>query len=96
MARLAFVTVLLAAIALALVYARRQEGRLRHEIQACQSRQIALRRRLWDQRVGIGRLVAPAKVRQRAQDMSLDLTGEDESRTRLADIRPGPRPDKAQ
>ena len=90
MARLALVTVFLAAIALALVHARRQEVRLQHEIQTCQSRQIALRRRLWLQRVRIGRLVAPAVVRQRVQDMALDLTAEDESRPRLADVRPDP------
>ena len=84
-ARLVIVTIALAAIAMALVSIRRQEAWVRHDIQRRQQRQMALRRRLWDQRVRIGQLVAPAEVRRRAQEMALDLMDEDETRIHLAE-----------
>ena len=84
-ARLVIVTIVLTAVALALVSIRRQEAWVRHDIQRHQQRQMALRRRLWDQRVRIGQLVAPAEVRRRAQEMALDLTDEDETRIDLAE-----------
>ncbi|MBC8422844.1 hypothetical protein H8E07_01855, partial [bacterium] len=47
---------------------------------------------LWDQRVRIGEMLAPQEVRRRRDDMVLDLTGESESRSRVADS--GARPVK--
>ena len=84
MIRLAATIVVLAAIAAALVQLRREEARVRHEIQRCISHQMVVRRKLWGQRVRIGWLIAPSQARRRADEMALDLTDEDESRRRLA------------
>jgi len=83
-ARLTVVIFTLTALGLTLVHIRRQEARVRHEIQDCQTHQVRLRRRLWDQRLSIGRLTCPRQVRDRVEMMALDLTGEDEDRTHLA------------
>ena len=87
MVRLAIIIVVLAGIAAALVHLRREEARIRYEIQAALTRQTTLRRRLWDQRVRIARLVAPGEVRKRAEELALDLIDEEESLHPLADRR---------
>ena len=91
MLRLTAVIFTLTALGLALVHIRRTEARVRYEIQECQTRQVRLRRGLWDQRLSIGRLICPRRVRDRAEMMALDLTREDEDRTHLAG-RPGRAP----
>jgi len=69
--RLAAVIVVLVTIAVTLVHLRRREITVRHEIQLLRTRQIALRRKLWDQQVRLGRLTAPGRVRRFAEEMAL-------------------------
>ncbi|MCK4601077.1 MAG: hypothetical protein KAU28_01340, partial [Phycisphaerae bacterium] len=71
--RLAFVIISLAAIALALVHVRRAESCAGHEIQRLRTRQVELRRRMWDQEVRIGQLTAPGELRRKGREMSLDM-----------------------
>ena len=84
MVRLTIIILCLTGIGAGLVHLRRQEVRLRYEIQRGHGKQLSLRRRLWDQRVRIGHLMAPAEVRKRVREMALDLTEEDESRSHIA------------
>ena len=98
MLRLMIIIVAVAAIAVGLVYLRREEAQVSYETHRCLSRQTALRRKLWDQRLEIGHLVAPAQVRNRMRRMALDMSNENEPRIRLADgtsrqgSRDNPRP----
>jgi len=71
--RMGLVIVLLAGIAVGLVHLRRGEIITRHEIQRLQMRQVKLRRQLWNQQIRLGLLTAPDKVRQRVEQMKLDL-----------------------
>ena len=71
--RFAMVIVSLAAIAVALVHIRRAEITARHEIQSLQLKQVDQRRRMWDQQIRLSQLTAPAQVRKRVDEMSLDL-----------------------
>ncbi len=84
MVRSAVVIACIAAIAVVMVCVRREEARARPEIHNAHVRQVALRRRLWDQRVRIGHMAAPDELRKRVRELALDLTGEEESRWRLA------------
>ena len=96
MARLAIIVAVLAAIGVVRVELGRRADRTRYQVHKDLTRQVMLRRRLWDQRVRIGQLLAPKEVRRRTMEMALDLTGEDESRSRVADSgdRPGGRRDE--
>ncbi len=68
--RFGAVILILAALAVALTHLRRQEVLLRHEIQQLQSRQVQLRRKLWDQQVRLGYLTAPDRMQRRLQELS--------------------------
>ena len=98
MLRLMIIIVAVAAISVGLVYLRREEARVSYDIHRSLSRQTGLRRKLWDQRLEIGHLVAPAQVQKRMRRMVLDMSDEDEPRIRLADgtsrrqSRDNPRP----
>lgn len=83
-ARLAIILAVLTAIGAARVQLARREDRGRYEVHSGLTRQVHLRRRLWDQRTRIGELLAPERIRRRTVEMALDLTGEDESRSRVA------------
>ena len=87
MGRMAIILAVLAAIGVARVEIARQEDRARYEVHKSLTEQVMLRRRLWDQRTRIGTLLSPQQVRRRTVDMALDLTGEDESRARVAERR---------
>ena len=89
MARLAIILTALAAIGVARVELGRRADRTRHQVHKDLTRQVMLRRHLWDQRVRIGKMLAPNEVRRRTVEMALDLTGEDESRSRVADSGDG-------
>lgn len=84
-ARVAIILAAIAAIGLARVELARREDRARYEVHRNLTSQVMLRRRLWDQRVRIGKLLAPERVRHRMAEMALDLTNEDESRSSVAD-----------
>lgn len=71
--KLAIVIVCLAAIATGVVHMRHARRRLGNEVQTLQSRQIVLRRELWEQQIHLGWLVAPAELRRRTQEMDLPL-----------------------
>jgi len=73
--RLAVVIAALAAVAVTLVHLRRQEIAVRHEIQQLQTREVSLRRKLWDQQARLGRLTAPSEVRRRADELILGKGG---------------------
>ena len=75
--RLATVIVVLAAIAVTLVHLRRREITVRHEIQLLRTRQVALRRKLWDQQVRLGQLTAPRRIRHFAEEMALGRRASD-------------------
>jgi cell division protein FtsL len=82
--RLAVILVAATAIAATLVHVRREQARVGHEIHACLSEQTTMRRELWNLRLEVERLLAPADVRTRAHQMALDLTDEEEARVRVA------------
>ena len=84
MRRLAILLVVATAVAAGLVHLRREQARVGHEIHAGLSRQTALRRELWGLRLEIERMLTPADVRDRAREMALDLTSEEELRVRVA------------
>ena len=84
MGRLVIIILGVVFIALLLLHIRREEAALRHDVQQSLTRQMTLRRTLWDQRMEIANLVAPAEIRRRAREMTLNLTQEDESRSDLA------------
>jgi len=70
--RFALVIVSLTAIALGLIRLRGAELSARHQIQQLEYRyRVELRRKLWDQQVRLGYLVAPGEVRRRADEMGL-------------------------
>ncbi len=71
--KLSIVIVCLAAIAVAVVHFRRERTRLRNEVHRLESRQIVLRRELWDQQVRLAWLIAPSELRRRAQDLALPM-----------------------
>jgi len=75
--RLATVIVVLAAIAVTLVHLRRREITVRHEIQLLRTRQVALRRKLWDQQVRLGRLTAPRRIRHFVEETALSRRASD-------------------
>lgn len=85
MARLAIILAVLTAIGAARVQLARQEDRARYGVHRALTRQVFLRRRLWDRRTRVGELMAPDQIRRRMAEMALNLTGEDESRRRVAD-----------
>jgi len=71
--RLAVVIISLAAIAVAMVHVRRGEITAMHEIQRLETDQVALRRRLWDQQVELGRVLSPEEIRRRIEEMAIDV-----------------------
>jgi len=83
--RLALVIVALAGIAVGLVHIRRAEMSVRHEIQCLRLQQISLRRRLWDQQVRLGEIMAPARVRLLAKRLGMVMPGEMPLYVELAD-----------
>ena len=85
MARAAIILAVLAAVGVVRVQLGREEDRMRHEVHRELTRQVEIRRRLWAQRVQIGKMLAPREVKLRIEQMVLDLTGENESRSRVAD-----------
>ena len=87
MRRLVMILIAITAICVALVHVRRREARVRHEIHRGLTRQTALRRRLWNQRVRIAHLVAPREVRRRTREMALGLIGRDDDPMPLAATR---------
>ena len=89
MTRLIIIIVALTGITAALGHLRRQEELARHQIHHCLSRQTQLRRRLWDQRAQIGRLLAPSEVRDRVRRLAIDLLDEDDSPISLTQARTG-------
>ena len=74
--RFAAIILTLAAVAVGMVHLRRAETRANHEIHRLQLRQIALRRKLYDQQAILGGLTAPNQVRRRAELMDARLTDE--------------------
>jgi len=94
MLRVTVILLALAVIGVARVELGRQEDRMRYEVHRNLTQQVELRRRLWDQCVRIGEMLAPREVRRRRDDMALELTDENESRRRMADSgeRPVNRP----
>lgn len=89
MFRLAVIIILVAAIAIVLVHIRRQEAQVNYQIHCSLSRQVRLRRKLWDLRTQVGRLIAPNEVRRRAAEMALNLCDENTPPTRLAEADAG-------
>ena len=73
MKRPVMILIAVTAICVALVHVRRKEARVRYEIHRGLTRQTALRRKLWDQRVRVAHLVAPREVRRRTREMALGL-----------------------
>lgn len=71
--KLSIVIVCLAAIAAGVVHFRRERTHLRNEVETMDRRQRIIRRDLWDQQVRLARLIAPAEVRRRYQDMGLPM-----------------------
>ena len=84
MIRTVAVIVVLTTIALTLVHLRREKAQSRYEINCCMTRQIALRRKLWDQRLVLAAMTAPAEVRRRMSEMALGMTDEDHRRRSMA------------
>lgn len=71
--RMGLVILLLTGMAVALVHIRRAEVSTRHEIQRLRMRQVALRRKLWDQQIHVSVLTSPQEVRKRVERMKLKL-----------------------
>ena len=71
--RIAMIIALMAGLALGLIHIRRQEIAIRHEIQRLQTQQIKLRRKLWDQQVRYGKLLAPAELHRHADQHEMSL-----------------------
>ncbi len=70
--RFVLVIVSLTAIALGLIHLRGAELSERHQIQQLEYQyRVEMRRKLWDQQVRLGYLVAPGQVRRRADEMGL-------------------------
>ena len=84
---MAIILAVLAAIGVARVEIARREDRARYEVHRGLTEQVMLRRQLWDQRARVGALLSPEQVKRRTVEMALDLTGEDESRSRVAERR---------
>ncbi len=89
MRKLIFLILFLTAIAICLVHIRQGQSSVRYEIHQLRSKQIKLRRRLWDQQVKLAQLTAPREVRLRAEEMLLDLTSKRSDMSGLAasDVR---------
>ena len=93
---MAIVILALAAIAVTLVHLRRRQTSFAHEIQSLQSRQVTLRRKLWDQQVRLGYLTSPRVVHQRVElAVEAHLAGSDaaapEELTALGQVGPANR-----
>lgn len=71
--RIALVIIGIAAIAVCLVLIRREDVRLRHELQNIQTRHSAVKRDIWDRHVELGHLLTPAAIKFRAEAMALNL-----------------------
>lgn len=74
--RISLVIIGLAAIAICLVLIRREEVRLRHELQKIQIQHSAIKRDVWDRHVELGHLLTPAAIKYRADAMALNLTAQ--------------------
>lgn len=72
--RLAIIIIGITAIAAGLVAIRREDVRLRHEIQKNQTRHIALRRQVWDRHMELAHLLTPTSIEYRVEAMDLDLS----------------------
>ena len=70
--RLVPVIIVLAAIAVGMVHIRRQQVACAHEIQSLRSREVQLRRQLWDQHARLGYLTSPQRVAAAAEDEPQD------------------------
>ncbi|HNX26091.1 MAG TPA: hypothetical protein PKK48_01660 [Phycisphaerae bacterium] len=71
--RIATVIIGITAIAVCLVMMRREDVRLRHELQKIQTQHAAVKRDIWDRHVEMGHLLTPASIRFRADAMALNL-----------------------
>lgn len=56
------IIIMLTVIGVCLVHIRRQQVSCAHEIERLRSRQVVLRRQLWDQQVRLGYLTAPGRL----------------------------------
>ncbi|MFW6062342.1 MAG: hypothetical protein ACOC93_05990 [Planctomycetota bacterium] len=82
--RLAFMILMITAMAVALVHLRRSEIAARHDIQRMESQRVRLRRQLWDAQVQLAEKLRPEVVRHRAERLALDVTAPHEERTVVA------------
>lgn len=71
--RISLVIIGIAAIAVCLVLIRREDIRLRHELQKIQIQHTAIKRDVWDRHVELGHLLTPAAIKYRADAMALNL-----------------------
>ena len=72
--RIAIIIIGITAIATGLVIIRREDVRLRHEIQITQTQHIALRRQVWDRHMELAHLLTPISIEYRVEAMDLDLS----------------------
>ena len=86
--RLAIVILAVAAIAVGLVHIRRMEVTVGHEIEELRTREVSLRRELWDRQVRAGQLSAPNEIRRRVDEMALDLIDKYQTPPKFADRGP--------
>ncbi len=68
--RTAIAIMVLTTVAIAMVHMRRQDARVRHEIQRLQLKQISLRRTLWDQHAVLAGRTNPRTIEKRVEEIS--------------------------
>ncbi|MCY2929148.1 MAG: hypothetical protein NTV86_06565 [Planctomycetota bacterium] len=90
--RLGLIIILLTAIGVSLVHLRVRADRVRGEMYRLQIDQVSLRRQIWDCQVQLTYLTTPEAVRQRMEQMKLDVTeGQSPEETPVADPARTPR-----
>lgn len=87
--RTGFVIVVLAGVAVGLVYVRRAKVQARYQTQRLRLRQIAAGRRLWEQEVRMGELTTPGKIRFRVGQIPVDLVSKHRVPRQVAHRGPG-------
>lgn len=73
LARILFVTVLVAAVCGGTVFLRQAMAIESRRIQQLHGRQVALEQQLWSRQMELARLRIPQKIRQRVEDLDLSL-----------------------
>ena len=78
--RLGIIIIGMTLIAACLVVIRREDVRLRHEIQLTQTKHIELRREVWDRQMELAHLLTPTSIQYRieALDIGLSVNGRDD------------------